>query len=353
MDPVRLLTEAVAIRSVSGSEGALARYLVREVAGFSREAFVDDVGNAVAHFGNGPLRVTFLGHIDTVPGEIPVRIEDGKIYGRGAVDAKGALCTGLCAAALMPPGVAARLSLTVIAAVEEESPSSKGARHAVQAYPCPEFLIIGEPSGWDAVTLAYKGRLLVAGECSKANFHSAGDESTAAEEVVDFFLTVKRWVDHRNQRHEGIFDRVQLALQEITSQSDGLKQQARALLGFRLPLELPPGSLQEQLLGLAGSRGVSLSWLGSEEPVRAAKDSPLCRAFRVAIRRQSVRPKLKVKTGTSDMNVVAPHWRVPMLAYGPGDSHFDHRPDEQLDLGEYRRAIAVLSEVLTILAGAS
>ena len=32
-----------------------------------------------------------LGHQDTVPGRIPVRMEDGRLFGRGAVDAKGCL----------------------------------------------------------------------------------------------------------------------------------------------------------------------------------------------------------------------------------------------------------------------
>jgi len=41
---------------------------------------------------------------------------------------------------------------------------------------------------------------------------------------------------------------------------------------------------------------------------------------------------------------------VPMLAYGPGDADFDHRPDEQLPLAEYQRAIDVLQLALVRLA---
>ena len=39
------------------------------------------------------------------------------------------------------------------------------------------------------------------------------------------------------------------------------------------------------------------------------------------------------------------------MAYGPGDSRYDHRPDERLDLGEDRAAIAVLRDVLDRLLG--
>jgi LysW-gamma-L-lysine carboxypeptidase len=48
--------------------------------------------------------------------------------------------------------------------------------------------------------------------------------------------------------------------------------------------------------------------------------------------------------------VVAGHWPVPTLAYGPGDSALDHTPEERLDLAEYDRAVAVLTDALTRLA---
>jgi LysW-gamma-L-lysine carboxypeptidase len=53
-----------------------------------------------------------------------------------------------------------------------------------------------------------------------------------------------------------------------------------------------------------------------------------------------------VKTGTSDMNILAPVWGCPAVAYGPGDSRLDHTPDEAMDLNEYERGIEVLTRVL-------
>ena len=61
-------------------------------------SYVDDAGNAVGEAGAGP-EIVLLGHIDTVPGVVPVRIEDGKLYGRGSVDAKGPFATFVAAAA--------------------------------------------------------------------------------------------------------------------------------------------------------------------------------------------------------------------------------------------------------------
>jgi [amino group carrier protein]-lysine/ornithine hydrolase len=63
-----------------------------------------------------------------------------------------------------------------------------------------------------------------------------------------------------------------------------------------------------------------------------------------------VRPGFGLKTGTSDMNVVGPAWRCPILAYGPGDSALDHTPHEHLSLDEYWQAILVLEGALRGLA---
>ena len=66
-----------------------------------------------------------------------------------------------------------------------------------------------------------------------------------------------------------------------------------------------------------------------------------------------VRPGFVVKTGTSDMNVVAPAWRCPILAYGPGDNALDHTPGEHVALDEYWRAVLVLEEALPTWARCS
>jgi LysW-gamma-L-lysine carboxypeptidase len=46
------------------------------------------------------------------------------------------------------------------------------------------------------------------------------------------------------------------------------------------------------------------------------------------------------------MNVLAPAWGCPMVAYGPGDSRYDHTPMERLSLSDYERSIRVLEGVL-------
>lgn len=346
IEPLALLRAAVAIPSPSGDEAEVAGFLVGEMARFCDEAFVDRAGNAVGVWGRGPLAITFLGHIDTVPGEVPVRLEDGRLYGRGTVDAKGPFCAAVCAAAQLPEALRARFTLRLVGAVEEEAPSSRGARHALHAHPPPQLLLIGEPSGWQSLTLGYKGRLVVQLEADKPHFHSAGPGTTAAEDVAEGWVRVRDWSERASVGAAGVFDRVQASLQAIHGDADGLQQRAHATVGLRLPLAWPPDEAERALRAEPLPAGVRLRFGGHEAACRGPRDSPLTRAFRVAIRRAGGRPRTAVKTGTSDWNVVAPHWRVPTLAYGPGDSTLDHTPDEHLEVAELERAVAVLRGAL-------
>src|SRR5262245_66315190 len=91
------------------------------------EAFVDGAGNAVGIWGSGRREIVLLGHIDTVPGYIPVRQEGDLLYGRGSVDAKGPLACFVSAVARMPKHDTCRL--VVVGDVDEEDASSNGARH--------------------------------------------------------------------------------------------------------------------------------------------------------------------------------------------------------------------------------
>jgi [amino group carrier protein]-lysine/ornithine hydrolase len=348
LDPIELLKTAISIPSISSQESEVANYLVSQMKTFADEAFVDASGSAVGKVGHGPLKVIFLGHIDTVPGDIPVRVEDGKLYGRGSVDAKGPFCTAVAAASRLSDEVKAKLTLTLIGATEEEAPSSRGARHAVTAYPKPDLVIIGEPSNWDAITLGYKGRLIVKARTEKDHFHSAGEGTTAAEDIVNVWNKLKQHSENYNKDKQGVFDQVQIALQGFSSSLDGFKQKAEAIMGYRLPLAITPATLREQITSLITDAQVS--FYGDEIAYRSEKDTALTRALRVAIRELGGSPRFKVKTGTADMNVVAPFWNVPMVAYGPGDSALDHTPNEHVDLAEYEKAVAVLAMALRQLA---
>ena len=76
----------------------------------------------------------------------------------------------------------------------------------------------------------------------------------------------------------------------------------------------------------------------------------MVRAALAAIRAEGGTPRFVVKTGTSDMNIVAPEWGCPSVAYGPGDSSLDHTPDEHISLVDFQRSIVILRSILEQLS---
>ena len=345
---IDLLRALLEIPSLSGQEAAASAFLMQWMAAQGMDAFVDAAGNAVgildggaAADGSPAQEIVLLGHIDTVGGDVPVRVEDGQLYGRGAVDAKGPLAAFAAAAAQVGPQPGWRI--VVIGAVEEEAATSKGARFAATQHR-PAFCVIGEPSGWNRVTLGYKGRLLAYVTITQPMSHTAGPAVSVCEQAVAFWNRVASRAGEINAGRERVWDQVQPSLRRFQSDSDGLNETAQMTLGFRLPADCGPEALQQELLALAG--GAELRFEGAEAAYRADKNNALVRAFLAAIRSQGQQPGFVLKTGTSDMNVVGPVWRCPIVAYGPGDSSLDHTPHEHVSVDEWQEGVAVLAAVL-------
>jgi LysW-gamma-L-lysine carboxypeptidase len=303
----------------------------------------DEVGNVIAFWGSGPREVLLLGHMDTVPGFIRVRREGQRLFGRGAVDAKGPLAAAITAVARQPAGANCRF--TIIGAVEEEG-SSRGARHLVNRK-APDQLVILEPSGWDAITLGYKGSLKVRYRLSQPMGHGAGPNESAADRAIAF---VRRMQDHAAMQGEGPgnFERLDARILRFHADHDGFKDTAAMTVGFRLPPNFDVPALQKQLETWAETAELRFEY--ADAAVRAEKNTPVVRAFLKGIRDTGGTPRFKMKTGTSDMNILAPVWGCPTLAYGPGDSKLDHTPDEAMDLEDFARGVDVLTSALSHLA---
>lgn len=369
---IELLEQCVRIPSLSRQEAAVAAFLRDEMRrrGFDN-AFIDAAGNAVGIIGDGPKQIVMLGHMDTVGGEVPVRYEEGKLYGRGSVDAKGPLCTFILAAQQWiearrktDDASIADWQIIVIGATEEEAASSKGARFAATQY-APAFCIIGEPSGMDGITLGYKGRLLAQARFEQPMQHTAMPGPSVCEQAVEMWNHLKKLSDDFNAGKPKAFDQIMPSLRSIQSGSDGLKEWCELTIGARLPEDFGPAQLERAIrdwhLDVSDvSSSIenrkskienmpSLAFIGHEHAYRSSKDSPLARAFVDAIRAEKMRPAFKLKTGTADFNVVGPVWQCPIVAYGPGDSSLDHTPIEHVSIDEFEKAVKVLTHVLTTL----
>jgi LysW-gamma-L-lysine carboxypeptidase len=332
--------------SPSGNEGAVVAWLVDRMQslGYTR-AYSDAAGNALGLMGSGPRQAALLGHIDTVAGELPVRIDEGKLYGRGAVDAKAPLAAFVDAVARL--GSIPGWQFVVIGAVGEER-ESDGARAIVANYR-PDYAIIGEPNHWDRVALGYKGIAWADVVVRCEQFHTARLGESACELAVGVWLCVKSFAEEFNAGKEKVFDQLLLSLRGLDSGTDGLEQWARLSVGARLPVGLTPAAWYQQLSEIAA--GAQVEPCGYAVPAwKCDKNTLLVRAFLSGIRAEGGNPTFVYKTGTADLNTVAPVWRCPALVYGPGDSSLDHTPRECIALDEYQASVEVLLHALRQLS---
>lgn len=387
-----LLTRLVEIPSFSGDELEASAFLVEAMGslGFDR-CEVDASGNAVGEIGatDAGQTVVLLGHIDTVYGDIPVRVERGPdgpvLFGRGSVDAKGPLATFAVAAARVGSEWAHRndTRLVVVGAVEEEAATSKGARFIRDRFdgnqePAPDFCVIGEPSGATRITLFYMGRLLLELQAEQPMMHSAGPNPGVATNAVDLWNWIVGYADLFNSDRSRMFDQLRPSMREIRTWTDeAMRDLVWTKIGIRLPLDFDADAFLGEIWDWAGERvqenaprpeppfvrdtdaspqklhfgdeelRLKFCFHGYEPAWRSGRNSPLVRGFLAAIREMtSERPRFVSKSGTSDMNVVGPAWQCPIVAYGPGDSSLDHTPHEHLNLDEYWQAVLILESAL-------
>ena len=349
-DEFETLIGLVSQYSPSGQERGAVEWLVAQMKSLGYDdAFVDEAGNAVGVMGKGTRQVVLLGHIDTVSGDIKPEQIGNLFYGRGSVDAKGPLAC--FADAVAQVGAKDGWQFVVIGAVEEER-NSEGARFVATKYK-PDFAIIGEPNQWDRMALGYKGSAWANVTVKRGQAHTASGEETAAEAAVEVWLKIKAYVDSFNSDKQKVFDKLLLTLRGMDSDSNDFEQWARLKVGVRLPVEVSPEDWYAKLNNIISDSHLKGDCHLSVEPVGFAipawgceKNTQLVRSFLSGIRSQGGEPRFVYKTGTADLNIVAPVWKCPGVVYGPGDSALDHTPNEHINLEDYQKAVSVLIAAL-------
>jgi len=332
-----LLEQVVALPSVSGEERECTEHLAAYFRSHGREAWIDDVGNVRAPADDAVLLAS---HVDTVPGDIPVRVgaaadsDEPALWGRGSVDAKGPLVAMAVAAV--------RTGASFVGLVGEEV-DSRGARSLVTDRDEPAALVNGEPSGWNGITLGYRGLLAGTYVHTSESGHSSRPENNAIQDAMDWYRRVE--AEFSTDEWRPVFERVTVKPTSFHGgvTDDGLSVEAT----LDIQLRVPPEYAVEEVKELADTHldGGTVRWYDEVEPVMSSPRTAVARAFRAAIRARDGEPRLLRKTGTADMNVFANAWDCPMVTYGPGDSDLDHAPDEHLLLSEFDDAVGVLVDV--------
>src|SRR5690606_36175337 len=138
-------------------------------------------------------QVVFSTHFDCVPPFFPSRIEDDRLYGRGACDAKGILAAQIAAAEQLRAEGETRVGLVFVAGEER---GSDGAMAANRIASPSKFLVNGEPTG-NRLGAATRGvlrvRLVAEGRAAHSGYPQLGE--SAIDKLLDALnrLRAARW----------------------------------------------------------------------------------------------------------------------------------------------------------------
>jgi LysW-gamma-L-lysine carboxypeptidase len=352
---VNLLLESLKIYSPTTEEAELAAFLAGRMGslGYSRVR-IDRAGNALGEIGRGRTRLLLCGHMDTVPGRLPVRRTKESVFGRGAADAKSPLC------ALLAAGAAAADSgiRVTFAGVTQEEGEGAGIEQMIRSGTKFDYAVFGEPSGAERITVGYRGRVSLHITVRTQGGH-AGSPWAQRSAFDEFNLMLAKLRDYERLKEvKGDHFRsvsVSPTLVKAGSYHNVIPSLCEATLDLRLPPSLPSTRAVEEIRALAEDSGDGVEIrITPGEPTEAYEvdtSSRLVRAFQRAILiRLKTGPKLVRKTGTGDMNTFAQRNHTQCITYGPGLSRTSHTDGEAVQIRDYLNSIEVLKESIHQLA---
>jgi len=359
---VRFLTNLLGIYSPSGKEQDIANFLATQMKQMGFEVGIDAIGNVIGVVGDGQPVILLCGHMDTVAGHVPLRVEEGKIYARGAVDAKGPLAAMVMAALAVSKDPAFKGKILIASVVEEEA-TSRGVRHLITQGIEADYAIFGEPSGVENITIGYKGqiqlKIVVKTETGHASTPWLYDN--ALEKAYELWKKIRSACAFPSMDpQETPFTSITVCLVKLVGgQGDSvIPFEAEMNLDVRVPIQFTTAQVYDKMSKIIGKYqdanpevSINVTVQDTVEPFEASKASPLVHAISLSVRKVTGKPAtLLRKTGTGDMNLLGKAMNLPIVTYGPGDSHLDHTLDEHIVIEEYLNGITVYKEAILKLA---
>jgi len=352
---IELLKRALEIYTPSRSEAQLAN-LIKEKClddlGFEK-VNIDSVGNVIATKGNGTPRILLCGHMDTVPGQIPVRIDSGFLFGRGASDAKAPLISMLLACSEFK-----QRGTIIFAGVVDEEGNATGIKELVKNNLSIDYAIFGEPSGINRITISYKGRIALKLTCDvldSAHASAPWLSKNSIEEVFEVWKLLSAEISAKYDKTDNKSKSLSLSLTEISggSSHNVTPQKCKVTIDIRVPngvkcLEIL-NHLDTSIRNISEMRKVKITYRIEDmtEAFEADHSSPLVRALSLSILDVcKVRSVLLRKTGTGDMNVLGNSLNIPVVTYGPGEPHVSHSKDERVEIQSYLTSIEIYNRAL-------
>ena len=380
---VTFLRDMIAIPSESLHEGERCERIRQEYERLGLdEVRIDGLGNVVARVGNGPLVILMDGHIDCVGVGDPSawdfdpfkgKLEDGKVFGRGAVDELPAVaCMAYAATLMRERGLLDGVTVYLSATVMEEDCDGYCLLHLIEQEGIrPHVVIIGEPTDLN-VYRGQRGRVELTITTKGVSSHAAHPERGVnaiykmAPIIADIEALNERLPD---DPFLGKGTVVVSSIECTTPSLNAVPDSARVYVDRRMTTgETVSGVLDElRALPHLGDATIEVlqynatSWRGapaSQEkffPSWVVPEAhPLVQGVAEAVTDVLDRPP-KISRWSFSTNGVASMGRlgIPTVGFAPGLEELAHTTDEWVSVDDLVRATAVYALIPSVLAARS
>jgi succinyl-diaminopimelate desuccinylase len=342
---VELTADLVDVFSVSGSETELADLVEQALRPLPHLEVLRDGDAVIARTRLGrERRAVIAGHLDTVPvnANLPSRLDDGILWGRGTVDMKGGCAVLLkLAAELTAPAV----DVTWVWYDNEEVAAElNGLGRVSRTHPewlAADFAILAEPTDAE-IEGGCNGTLRAEVRTRGRRAHSArawaGDNAIHKAAPV---LALLADYEARTVEVDGLAYREGLSAVGISGGVAGnvVPDEAVVTVNYRFAPDKSGAEAEAYIRELFAGYEVRITDLA--DGARPGLDDPLAQAF-VA----SVGSEARPKYGWTDVARFAA-LGIPAVNYGPGDPALAHADDERVPVEQIARVEAGLRAWLT------
>ncbi len=367
-NPVEFLKKCIEFYSPSGKEEKYSEFLAEFLKKHNFKVKFDKVGNLIAEKGHGNPLILFSSHMDTIPGELPIIQKDGKIYGRGAVDCKSSLAAMVYSLSHYDFDQKDTGKI-IFAGIVREEDSLIGINELIKTDIQPDFAIFGEPTKIDQICIGYKGRLSIGYYISTDSGHVACSwlYSNAIEIGINIWNIIKEDCKVLSKEfcekdnNTKYFDKIITNLTVIFGGK--LTNCVPSECNIQIDIRFPPSIKSEIILGKIRDHVENFnlkykkkknSELTIQENIYSRvegfeikADEYIIGALRWAIFKTiNKKPNLIKKTGTTFINSIGIHYRIPSITYGPGDSKLEHTDKEFIEIEEYLNIIEVYKKFI-------
>lgn len=329
MDVVQLAAELVAIDSTTGREGPVVEYADRWLRARGWDVTVQEVtpGRANVWARRAGGGVTLSTHLDTVPPFVPPLLDDERLHGRGACDAKGIAAAMIVAAEQLADAGEERVDLLFVVGEED---GSDGADAANRLPASSRFLINGEPTGSRIATGA-KGSLRATVRAAGVAAHSAYPELGAS--AIAALLDDLARIEALPLPVDPVLGATTINVGRIAGGTAANVVPDAAVAELMIRLVGEPEPVRRAIAGCVGERATVE--FGAFVPAQRYRGIPGLEGVPVAF--------------TTDAPLLG-SWGEPLL-FGPGSIHVAHTEREHIDLRELRAAVpAYVGLVRALLA---